>query len=289
VTSTKDQKKPGKWGRRTVRKHHAGYEVRVSAGTDPVTGRRMVLQGTASTVREAEKLRTKLLAEADTYRSARTNASLGHLLDRWLPQHDVDENTRESYESLIRVHIRPGLGDVPLTALVQKSTEPVEQSYGELRRRRDRCNGRTLIDHRADGEHDCADAGCRTHVCRPLAAATVGRIHVVLSAACRPALRWGWIPFKPMDAVRQPSKPKPSPRPPMPAETARLVEEATRQSPEWGRSLWLAVVSGARRGEMLALRPRSRRGRHGGSPELCLGREKDPKNQTDRALATRVR
>ncbi len=260
MTSTKDQKKPGKWGRRTVRKHHAGYEVRVSAGTDPVTGRRMVLQGTASTVREAEKLRTKLLAEADTYRSARTNASLGHLLDRWLPQHDVDENTRESYESLIRVHIRPGLGDVALTALVRKSTETVEQSYG-----------------------------CRTHVCRPLAAATVGRIHVVLSAACRPALRWGWIPFKPMDAVRQPSKPKPSPRPPMPAETARLVEEATRQSPEWGPYLWLAVVSGARRGEMLALRPRSRRGRHGGSPELCLGREKDPKNQTDRALATRVR
>lgn len=50
-----------------------------------------------------EKLRTKLLAEADAFKSARTNASLGRLLDRWLPQHDVDANTRESYESLIRV------------------------------------------------------------------------------------------------------------------------------------------------------------------------------------------
>jgi hypothetical protein len=33
----------------------------------------MTLQGTASTVREAEKLRTKLLAEADAFKSARTN------------------------------------------------------------------------------------------------------------------------------------------------------------------------------------------------------------------------
>jgi hypothetical protein len=32
-----------------------------------------------------------------------------------------------------------------------------------------------------------------------------------------------------MDAVRQPSTPKPNARPPTPAETARLVEEATRQ------------------------------------------------------------
>jgi len=214
----------------------------------------MTLQGTAPTAREAEKVRTKLLAEADTFKSARTNAWLGRLLDRWLPQHDVDENTRESYESLIRVHIRPPLGDVPLATLVRRSTELVEQFYGELRQCGERCGGRTLIDHRAVGEHDCQSAGCRPHVCRPLAAATVCRIHAVLSAACSSALRWGWIPFNPIDAVRAPSKPKPNPRPPTPAETARLVEEATRQDPEWGLYRWLAVVTGARRGEMLALR-----------------------------------
>ncbi len=212
----------------------------------------MTLQGTAPTARAAEKLRTKLLAEADAFKSARTNASLGRLLDRWLPQHDVDENTRESYESLIRVHIRPGLGDVPLTTLARRSTELVEQFYGELRQCRERCGGRTLIDHKVGGEHDCQSAGCRPHVCRPLDPATVCRIHAVRSAACSSALRWGWIPFNPIDAVRAPSKPRPSPRPPTPAETAQLVEEATRQHPEWGLYLWLAVVTGARRGEMVA-------------------------------------
>ena len=136
-------------------------------------------------MKAAEKLRTKLLADADTYRSVRINASLGFLLDRWLPQHDIDENTRKSYESLIRIYIRPALGDVPLTTLVRRSTELVEQFYGELRQCRERCDGRTLIDHKVVGKHDCRRSGCRPHICRPVAAATVCRIHAVLSAACR--------------------------------------------------------------------------------------------------------
>lgn len=117
--------------------------------------------GAAPTEKQAEKLRTKLLAEADASRSARTNASLGYLLDRWLPQHDIDENTRESYDSLIRIHIRPALGDTPPTLLVRKATETVEQFYGELRRCRDRCDGRMLIDHKIANPHDCVEAGCR--------------------------------------------------------------------------------------------------------------------------------
>jgi hypothetical protein len=134
VPSTDKTKKRSTWGRGGIRKHRAAYEVRVPAGTDPVTGERLRWHATARTEREAEKLRTKLLAEADAFRSARTNASLGYLLDRWLPQHDIDENTWESYESLIRIHIRPALGAVPLTVLVRKGTETVEQCYGDLRR-----------------------------------------------------------------------------------------------------------------------------------------------------------
>ncbi len=42
-----------------------------------------------------DKLRPKLLVEADICRSTRTGASQGILLDRWLPQHDGGENTRD--------------------------------------------------------------------------------------------------------------------------------------------------------------------------------------------------
>jgi integrase len=57
-----------------------------------------------------------------------------------------------------------------------------------------------------------------------------------------------------MDAIRQPSNPRPNPTPPIPSEAARLVEEATRTDAEWGLYLWLAIVTGARRGELCALR-----------------------------------
>ena len=134
----------GARGRGTIRRHGAGFQVRVSAGTDPVTGERLRLQGSARTQKEADKRLTKLLGEADTFRSARTSATLGYLLDRWLPQHDVDEQTITCYESLIRNHIRPALGDVRLTTLVRKATETVESFFADLRRCRARCDGRRL-------------------------------------------------------------------------------------------------------------------------------------------------
>jgi integrase len=67
-----------------------------------------------------------------------------------------------------------------------------------------------------------------------------------------------------------------------------LVEEATRQSPEWGLYLWLAVVSGARRGEMLALRW-SHLDLDEGVMEVrrnyVWGREKDRQNHQIRRLS----
>jgi integrase len=47
--------------------------------------------------KEAEKVRTRLQAEADSLKVARTKATLSALLDRWLPQHELDETTRMNY------------------------------------------------------------------------------------------------------------------------------------------------------------------------------------------------
>ncbi|HEY3088992.1 MAG TPA: hypothetical protein VGJ59_13115 [Jatrophihabitantaceae bacterium] len=40
------------------------------------------MHGTGRMLREAEKVRTNLLGEADAFKSARTSASVGYLLDR---------------------------------------------------------------------------------------------------------------------------------------------------------------------------------------------------------------
>jgi integrase len=76
----------------------------------------------------------------------------------------------------------------------------------------------------------------------------------VISGALSAAVRWGWLPFNPAETARIPAKPRPQPRPPSPAEAARIVEEAWRRNDEWGLYIWLAMVTGARRGELLALR-----------------------------------
>jgi integrase len=71
------------------------FRVRVYAGEDPLTGKDLYLTGSAPTEREAEKLRTKLLADVDAKRNASTKGTLNTALDKWLSIHEVEETTLE--------------------------------------------------------------------------------------------------------------------------------------------------------------------------------------------------
>lgn len=204
--------------------------------------------------RAAEKLRTKLLSDADELKVARTKATVGALLERWMQQHEIDPTTRMTYESQIRVYIVPAVGDVPLVLFVRDASQRLEALYGRLRKCRALCSGKPFVEkHAEEGRHDCAVAGCKRHVCKPYAASSVRSIHAILSGACSAAVRWGWISFNPMPSVRQPSKPRPNPRPPSSEQMALIVEAAWTRSAEWGLYVWLSAVLGARRGEVVAL------------------------------------
>ncbi len=93
-------------------------QVRVYAGVDPVTKKRHYLTETVpdgpKAWSEAEKVRTRLLADLDADRQPRTSASVRQLLERYLEVIDVEVATRAGYESLIRTHILPLLGDLPV-------------------------------------------------------------------------------------------------------------------------------------------------------------------------------
>jgi integrase len=240
--------------RGSIRPHYGGFQVRVTAGVDPTTGERIILHETVATRREAERALTRLLAEADAWKSARTKASFGALLDRWLAGHEVAITTRVTYESLIRNHIRPALGTVPLTKLHRGAAEILESFYGDLRRCSRRCDRRPFVEHRASGVHDCTELGCSPHRCRPLAASSVRQIHAIISGALSAAVRWGWLPFNPAETARLPARLKPQPHPPGPRDAARIIEAAWERDAEFGLYVWLAMVTGARRGELLALR-----------------------------------
>jgi len=230
------------------------FRVRVYAGIDPLSGKRHYLVETVpagpSAAAQAKKVRARLLNEVDERRSTRTNATVNELLDRYLDVLEVADTTRAGYERLARLYIRPVLGSLPIGRI---DGEVLDTFYSQLRRCRARCSrdGRS-IDHRVLGLHDC-DKRCGPHSCKPLGASYLRQCHVLLNGAFARAVKWRWVGVNPVHQADAPSQPPPDPQPPTPEQAARIVDEAFKD-PDWGMFVWLAMTTGARRGELCALR-----------------------------------
>ena len=85
--------------------------------------------------REAGKILTRLQAEVDEKRNARTKATLGAALEAWLRVHEIEETTRQAYEGYIRLHIAPALGHIEVGKV---TAQVLEEFYADLRRCRSR-------------------------------------------------------------------------------------------------------------------------------------------------------
>jgi integrase len=236
-----------------IRQRGDTYQVRIFGGTDPVTGKQVMLTGSADSQDAAIELRDKFRTQVRERTAVRTGVTLGYLLDEWLAGHQVEATTRASYSLYVERFIRPALGDQTLARLAQLGPRPYEQLYAQLRHCRRRCAGKSFIEHRTSRKHEC-DERCAAHVCTPLAASSIRQCHAVLSSAYAAAVRWGWIAFNPMEAALKPRPPVPQPDPLSPEDAARVVAAAWAQDEDWGMLVWLTLVTGARRGELLALR-----------------------------------
>lgn len=124
--------------------------------------------------------------------------------------------------------------------------------YAEPRRCRDHCDGRSPVEHYTADPHRCTRR-CRRHTCRGLGDATILKIHFLISAAYETAVRWEWISINPTTKAKKPSPPPPDPQPPTAEQAAALVNECWRWG-DLGIYVWLAMITGARRGELRALR-----------------------------------
>ena len=80
-----------------IRQRGSTYQVRISGGYDPVTGRQLMLSGSADTEDAAVLARDRLRGQVRDNMAARTNVTLGYLLNEWLFGHQVEETTRASY------------------------------------------------------------------------------------------------------------------------------------------------------------------------------------------------
>lgn len=246
------------------------------AGDDPVTGRRLYLTDSTTDAREAERIRRRFLAQIDEQRNVRTRTTLGAAMASWLRTHEAEESTLDGYRGYIRRTIEPALGDVPIGNV---SAQVLEEFYADLRRCRHRCqDGEPAVDHRTTVKHecreirhkrrpgrpgktphDCAVAGCVVvecppHTCTPMSASAIRQVHWILSAAFAAAVRWEWIRTNPAEVAKKPKQRAPQPKPPTADEAARIIEAAWAQDDEWGTLVWLVMVTGMRRAEVLALR-----------------------------------
>ncbi|MGH8905930.1 MAG: tyrosine-type recombinase/integrase [Egibacteraceae bacterium] len=202
------------------------FRVLVYAGRDPLTGRERRLTATAKTRRDAERLRTKLLGEIDRGRASGTKATVAEVIERWLATADHELTTRRNYERYTKRIILPALGDVQARRV---TVEMLDRLYAELRRR--------------GGQRE-----------QGLAGNTVRKVHFILRASFGLAVKWGWLTDNSAERATIPRFVRQEVHPPTPAQVENFVQTAWTGDPDFGTLLWVAMVTGARRGELCALR-----------------------------------
>ncbi len=217
-----------------IRRHRQRWQVTVYAGTDPVTGReRRVTRsvpakpGQKGPSKEARELEARLLLEVGTGDHRNATVTVKELLEEWLEQAgpDLSPTTLHGYERYIARSIVPAIGTVRLDKL---TTAMLDRLYRELR------------------ESGGVNGG-------PLAPATVRQVHAVIRRALHQAERWGWINRNPAALATPPRIVRHEIRPPTPDQVGRILAAARDEDPVFGLAIWLAAVTGARRGELCGL------------------------------------
>lgn len=205
----------------------------VYAGRDPLTNKRRYLRGQAGTEDQAKLDLTRLQSQVDENRHPKSSITLNQAVALWLDVAKLEDTTRERYEDLIRLYIRPTLGDQLAGKL---DAELLETFYARLQRCKELCSGRR--------------AG---HTCRPLSGSTVRKIHYIMSGALEQAVRWRHLGVNPAALAIPPVANQTEPDPPS-ADEAAAVISAAWSDPDWGLLLWVVMITGMRRGEISALR-----------------------------------
>ncbi len=200
------------------------WSLSVDAGRDPITGQRnRVRRGFQGGRRAAEDALNELVNEVTSGRASASSASVADLLHRWIEnvEDNLSPRTIQGYRRIVSKRLIPALGSRKLQDLTTKDL----------------------------------DALYRALTAEGLAPASVRMVHAVIGSALKQAVRWGWIRHNPADQASAPSVRRAKINLPEPPDVIRLIEAARlSQNPLLGLFLQLATVTGARRGELIALR-----------------------------------
>ncbi len=101
------------------------FRAIVYAGIDPLTGRQRYLKETAGSYGDAENALTRLQSRVHENRHPRTAITVGQAITRWLDVAKLEDTTRDRYEDLIRIYIKPRIGDLVAGKLDAEMLEPL--------------------------------------------------------------------------------------------------------------------------------------------------------------------
>ncbi len=222
---------PMQWGtvRGSKRRRGDSWQLRVLVGKDPVTGTPRYLAETVhGTERQAERRLAELVRSHRGAGPISTAKTVGELVDAWweITEGDLSPSTARNTRWIILAKIKPWLGDVALDRL---GTADLDRFY------------RRLMKEGGKGG-------------RPMAPASVRRVHDVIRSALGQGVRWGWLVVSPAEKARPPRVPVHDVRPPEPAQVVALLREAEGVNPGLPLFFRLAATTGARRSELIALR-----------------------------------
>ena len=201
------------------------WTLRVFVGRD-AGGRPVQVSRTCrGSKREAQTALAKYVAELSEGKPALEGrgATVGQLLDEWTAlgrQRGWTPYTEHRYRSYVEGRIRPELGGIKLTKF---GPEHCDRFYASLL---------------AEG----------------LSPTTVRHIHAILASACELAVDWGWLQRNPVKRPHPPSRARAETRAPSAEEITRIVNAAQKLDPVKAVLLVVAAMTGARRGELCALK-----------------------------------
>jgi integrase len=218
VQGTKTEIRPGVWRLRV-------YAGRRANGT-PIQLSKTVRgpeEKPGSGTRLADRELAKMVAKVASGNAVTGAATMGDLLDRWLTHSDSlgrSPTTMRKYRQIVEAVVRPELGRLRLTKL---TAADLDRLYAKLT---------------AKGNK----------------ATTVRRVHALIGAALHQAERWSLVEHNVALRATPPPVHPAQVRAPTPHQVQAIVRKAEEVEPALAALILLAAATGARRGELCALR-----------------------------------
>ena len=200
------------------------WRLRFDLGLDPVTGKRRWKSVTfnAKGVTAARKIAAKIVAEVEITEPG-TGATCRVMFEAWmkfLEDRGRAVTTLHGYRGLLDRRILQAFGEVPIDKL---GPHHLDKLYSEMLK---------------DG----------------LSPSTAKAAHRIISASFNQAVKWGWVEKNPALRATVPEQVPPKLIVPSPEETRKFIAACLEESPTLGAFVYLAAVTGCRRGEIAALR-----------------------------------